>query len=106
MNTGRAFKYSVYAVFFSVKMALNSRQMISSKNQMHVMKVKETASIYKAKSKPFTYQEYLKLPDDGQRYEVINGELIMTPSHLTIHQQISDEIFLKLGGYVKQKILV
>ncbi|WP_150109255.1 Uma2 family endonuclease [Caldithrix abyssi] len=87
-------------------MALNSRQMISSKNQMHVMKVKETASTYKAKSKPLTYQEYLKLPDDGQRYEVINGELIMTPSHLTIHQQISDEIFLKLGGYVKQKILV
>jgi len=40
---------------------------------------------YQAFKKPFTYQDYLQLPDDGKRYEVINGELIMAPSPTTIH---------------------
>ena len=29
--------------------------------------------------KKYTYEDYLKTPDD-KRYELINGELLMTPS--------------------------
>lgn len=53
------------------------------------MKVKEAVSRYKTSKKMFTYQDYLDMPDDGKRYEVINGELIMPPAPYTIHQKIS-----------------
>ncbi len=69
------------------------------------MKVKETAVKYQTTKKPFTYQDYLQLPNDGKRYEIINGELIMAPSPLTKHQQISGELFLKLGNFVKERKL-
>jgi len=36
----------------------------------------------------YTYEDYLKTPDDV-RYELIEGELIMTPSPVTRHQRIS-----------------
>lgn len=37
----------------------------------------------------WTYKDWLKLPDDGYRYEVINGVLYMSPPPLIRHQQIS-----------------
>ena len=37
----------------------------------------------------FTYQDYLRFPEDGKRYEIIEGELLMTPAPLTNHQHIS-----------------
>ena len=38
--------------------------------------------------KPFTYDDYLALPDDGKRYEVIEGDLSMTPAPSPKHQDI------------------
>lgn len=32
------------------------------------------------RTKPVTYDDYLTLPNDGKKYEIIDGELIMTPS--------------------------
>ncbi|MCD6376664.1 MAG: Uma2 family endonuclease, partial [Caldisericaceae bacterium] len=69
------------------------------------MKVKETAVKYRTTKKPFTYQDYLQLPDDGKRYEVINGELIMAPSPITIHQIISTSLSAGLFNYVKENEL-
>ena len=37
----------------------------------------------------WTYEDYLALPEDGRRYEVIDGELFMSPSPRTIHQIVS-----------------
>ncbi len=39
------------------------------------------------KAHPFTYEDYLLLPED-RRYEIIDGELFMTPSPTTYHQRI------------------
>ena len=33
-----------------------------------------------------TYEDYLHLPDDGKRYEIIEGELFVTPAPITKHQ--------------------
>lgn len=33
-----------------------------------------------------TYQDYLELPDDGRRYEIIEGDLVVTPSPGRSHQ--------------------
>jgi Uma2 family endonuclease len=50
----------------------------------------------------WTYEDWLKLPDDGYRYEVIDGVLYMSPPPLIRHQRTSIRIvdiflaFLKL----------
>jgi Uma2 family endonuclease len=61
---------------------------------------KETATSYPSKKRTYTYQDYLKLPDDRNRYEIINGELVMTPSPKTSHQRISGIIELQLRLFV------
>lgn len=46
-------------------------------------------------TKLVTYDDYHNLPDDGKRYEIIGGELLMTPAPGTNHQKISRNIFLQ-----------
>ena len=36
-----------------------------------------------------TYEDYLKTPDDGQRYELIDGEIFVGPSPIKLHQRAS-----------------
>ena len=37
----------------------------------------------------WTYDDYAALPDDGQRYEIVNGVLLMTPAPSPDHQSIA-----------------
>jgi len=36
----------------------------------------------------FTYEDYLHLPDDGKRYQIIEGEVCMSPAPVPYHQEI------------------
>jgi len=38
--------------------------------------------------RPLTYDDLLVMPDDGNRYEIINGELVVTPAPLARHQRV------------------
>jgi Uma2 family endonuclease len=49
----------------------------------------------------YTYQDYLKTPDD-KRYELIEGKLLMTPSPVTKHQRISRKIEFLLEKFVTE----
>jgi Uma2 family endonuclease len=49
----------------------------------------------------WTYEDYAALPDDGRRYEIVNGVLIMTPAPTPEHQDIVGEIYVALRAYVK-----
>lgn len=40
-----------------------------------------------------TYADYVRLPDDGLRHEIIDGEHYVTPSPSVRHQQISGRLF-------------
>ncbi len=66
------------------------------------MKVEETAFPYAAHKTKLSYQDYQNLPEDGNRYELINGELIMVAAPLTIHQIVSANIFFELQTYAKK----
>ena len=54
--------------------------------------------------KRYTYDDYLKTPDD-KRYELIEGELYMTPSPITNHQRISRKIEFLLEKFVTENDL-
>jgi len=47
--------------------------------------------------KVLTYEDYRALPDDGKRYELIEGELFVSPSPATRHQLVSFRFSLELG---------
>lgn len=51
--------------------------------------------------KKYTYEDYLKTPDD-KRYELIEGELLMTPSPIPQHQRISRKIGFMLDKFVTE----
>jgi Uma2 family endonuclease len=48
----------------------------------------------------FTYEDYARLPDD-RRYEVIDGELCLTPAPKPYHQIVSGRIFVLLNQHVE-----
>ena len=51
-----------------------------------------------------TYADYLKTSDD-ERYELLNGELIMSPSPKEIHQDILSILHLQIGAFVRERSL-
>jgi Uma2 family endonuclease len=48
-----------------------------------------------------TYDEFRQLPDDGKRYELIHGEVHVSPSPNTRHQTTHSNLFTSLGPHVK-----
>lgn len=51
-----------------------------------------------------TYEDYLLTPED-QRYELIEGDLEMTPSPRTLHQEVCGDIYLLLRQFVDSRKL-
>jgi Uma2 family endonuclease len=49
----------------------------------------------------WTYEDYAALPDDGNRYEVLDGVLYIAPSPDRWHQQASGAIFYHLYAAVQ-----
>jgi Uma2 family endonuclease len=43
------------------------------------------------------------LPDDGNRYEVVDGELLVTPAPTWTHQRVVRELLLELGSYAREQ---
>lgn len=49
-----------------------------------------------------TYDDYLRLPNDGKRYEILEGEIFVSPSPMTKHQRISRNLLTILHRHVAQ----
>jgi Uma2 family endonuclease len=49
-----------------------------------------------------TYEDYRLLPDDGRRYELIDGDLVMSPSPKTRHQRILRNLFYALQNFLRE----
>ncbi len=52
------------------------------------------------KQSKYTYSDYLKTPDD-KRFQLIEGELLMTPAPTTKHQRISRNLSFLLNQFVR-----
>ena len=51
----------------------------------------------------WTVDDLADLPDDGQRYEIIDGELFVTPSPSLRHQEAIGELYLLLRAYLSRE---
>lgn len=53
----------------------------------------------------WTYEDYLKLPDDGRRFEIIEGVLYVTNAPNIDHQFVVLEVSRQIGNFVIEKKL-
>jgi Uma2 family endonuclease len=56
-------------------------------------------------TRPLTYDDLCELPHDSNRYEIIGGELIVSPSPNRSHQTVSMRLSLLIGQYVAAREL-
>lgn len=54
-----------------------------------------------AAERRYTADDLADLPDDGNRYEVIDGVLYVTPAPLLAHQWVQSRLIALLGPYVE-----
>ena len=52
-------------------------------------------------TRKMTYADYAAMPDDGHRYQVIEGELFMTPAPNEPHQRSLQNLFSLMRDYVR-----
>ena len=50
----------------------------------------------------YTVDMVRALPDDGKRYEVVRGELLVTPAPRTWHQEVLGRLYASLGHYLER----
>ena len=56
-----------------------------------------------AKPQPWTIEKMYRLPDDGNKYEVVRGELFVTPPPTDHHETIAARLTTILSPYVVAK---
>ncbi len=56
-------------------------------------------------TKKLTFDDYLALPEMRQRYEIIDGELIMAPAPIPTHQWVLGTLHVALRDFVMQNRL-
>ncbi len=50
----------------------------------------------------FNYDDFMSLPNDGKRYEILDGMLYISPPSLTAHQRVLLNLATTLSGHVEQ----
>ena len=53
----------------------------------------------------WTYEDWLQLPDDGFRYEILDGELHMAPPPTTSHQSTAGNLYAAFHTFVRARRL-
>jgi Uma2 family endonuclease len=53
--------------------------------------------------KYYTVEEVLALPNDGQRYELVYGELLVSPAPHLLHQRIVGRVFRVVASYCERE---
>jgi len=54
------------------------------------------------RTRRWTAQEVMDLPSDGNRYEVVDGELLVTPAPAMRHQRVITRLMAKLTAYLDE----
>jgi Uma2 family endonuclease len=52
-----------------------------------------------------TYEDYVLIPEDRQRHEILDGEHYVTPAPFVRHQLISSKLHTRLGSFIEERRL-
>jgi Uma2 family endonuclease len=52
--------------------------------------------------RPLTYDDLVEMPDDGQRYEIIGGVLLVNPAPTWNHQRLAGELYRLINDFARQ----
>ena len=52
-------------------------------------------------TRPWTRADLARLPDDGNRYEVLDGRLLVTPQPAQGHQRVAKDLLVALDAYAR-----
>ena len=52
-------------------------------------------------AKKLTYEDYLLIPDDGKRHEIIDGEHYVSAAPFIRHQDLVVRLTIRIGGFVE-----
>ncbi|MEW6095325.1 MAG: Uma2 family endonuclease, partial [bacterium] len=53
----------------------------------------------------WTYQDYVQLPNNGKRYQIIQGEVYMSPAPVPYHQEVLWNLAQMLSNFVRKNRL-
>jgi len=70
------------------------------------MSVVTIAEAWPAAGRPFTVAELDRIPDDGRRYELLDGALVVSPRPTTIHQVVAGRLYGILNGACPEDLCV
>ncbi len=70
------------------------------------MSVVTIAEAWPAAGRPFTVAELDRMPDDGRRYELIDGALVVSPRPTTIHQFVAMRLLRTLADACPEDLCV
>jgi len=70
------------------------------------MSVVTIAEAWPAAGRPFTVAELDRMPDDGRRYELLDGVLIVSPRPTTVHQYVAMRLARMLDDACPEELCV
>jgi Uma2 family endonuclease len=70
------------------------------------MSVVTIAEAWPAAGRPFTVAELDRMPDDGRRYELLSGALVVSPRPTTIHQVVAGRLLRVLADACPEDLCV
>src|ERR1700726_709293 len=70
------------------------------------MSVVTIAEAWPAAGRPFTVAELDRMPDDGRRYELLDGVLVVSPRPTTIHQVVAGRLYGVLSSACPEELCV
>lgn len=52
-----------------------------------------------------TYDDFVRIPEDGRRHEILDGVHVVSPSPTLWHQRLLGALHLKIGAFVEEHFL-
>jgi len=56
-------------------------------------------------TRKLTYEDYVLIPEDGLRHEILDGEHYVSPAPFTRHQLVLGRLHLRLGNFLEERNL-
>src|SRR4051812_21470295 len=69
--------------------------------ELHLSRTNEQLMGMPATQSNWTVDMLDALPDDGQRYEIIDGELFVTPAPSDVHQLVAGALHTRIAPYLR-----